>query len=346
MAWQPGQQLQKGKYTIERELGREFFWITYRAKRSDGQRWVIKTLNPEALANLSQEDRARLETMFLNEAVKLTRCTGAHIVKMDDPFYEGTIACLPTEYLEGGSLADRAQPILPEAEALNYIRQIGAALTIVHGQGLVHRNVCPANLFLRIQDGKTAAVLTNFSLALEFDAELTRTRKTECLDGFSPIELYGRGQPVGAYTDIYSLAATLYELLTGELPVSAEERKLGNRELVLPMKQKISEKTVAAIVAGMKLKPKDRPPSVQAWLEMLEPQLSPPPQPEIEEPQIPSPSPRSEVWAMWQAIGTLLGVVATVMVGLLTVWLSWLLLNKPEPQPTPQASPTVKVTPK
>ena len=66
------------------------------------------------------------------------------------PFQEGEVACLPIEYLDANSLAERGKPILTEAVALKYIRQIGEALKIVHQQGIIHRDICPENIFLRI----------------------------------------------------------------------------------------------------------------------------------------------------------------------------------------------------
>lgn len=74
MALTPGQQLQKGKYTIERELGQGQFTITYLAKRNDGERWAIKILNPDVLATLSDDECKRLEDLFWLEALKLAKC--------------------------------------------------------------------------------------------------------------------------------------------------------------------------------------------------------------------------------------------------------------------------------
>ena len=339
MAWQvPGQTLDKGKYTVERELGRGRFAITYLTRRSNGERWVIKILNPDVLAALTQEDRDRLETMFWQEAEKLARCGGTHIVKTKTPFKEGATTCLPMEYVDGNSLADRGQRILSEAKALEYIQQTGEALTIVHSQGLVHRDVRPANIFLRIREGKTEAVLADFGLALDCDSELSRTRKTELMNGFSPIELYGRGQKVGPYTDVYSLAATLYELLTGAVPVSAGDRKNGQKlESPQVKNPEISGKTAKAVLAGMELEAAKRPQSMEDWLKMLGQQLSPPP------------LKSGSDWGKWQtvwtavgAIGALLAVVVTLIMGIP----AWLALTKSDPQPSPQATPTAKATPK
>jgi serine/threonine protein kinase len=333
MSLNPGQTLQNGKYTIAHELRRGRFGITYLAKRENGERWVIKVLNPQVLSSLNPQERDRLETLFWQEAVKLARCIGTpHVVKAEMPFKEGAVICLPMEYVDGNSLGDRAQSMLPEQTALAYIRQIGAALTIVHGQKLVHRDIRPANIFLRIRDGKAEAVLTDFGLAVDFDTEQTRTRPQERMDGFSPIELYSRGQPVGAYTHVYSLAATLYDLLTGEVPVSAEARKLRGAKLTSPQEKNpdISGKTTKATLAGMELAPEKRLQSVLAWLKLLGVEQKP------EQP--PSQDPVN--WSKWQAVWAAVAALIALFVGVP----AWLGLNKPESQPAPQATPAVQST--
>ncbi|WP_225225902.1 serine/threonine protein kinase [Komarekiella delphini-convector] len=128
VAWGTGDKLQGGKYTVERELGRGRFGITYLVRKSNNDRQVVKTLNDDLLKSLSQSERGRLETMFWQEAVKLTRCKHQHIVQVAEPFKEGEHWCLVMEYVDGVSLADRRQPILSEQEALRYIQQIGEAL--------------------------------------------------------------------------------------------------------------------------------------------------------------------------------------------------------------------------
>jgi eukaryotic-like serine/threonine-protein kinase len=89
MSLNPGQILQNGKYTIARELRQGRSCISYLATRADGERWVIKVLNPQVVASLNVQERDRLETLFWQEAVKLARCNGTpHIVKAEMPFKE------------------------------------------------------------------------------------------------------------------------------------------------------------------------------------------------------------------------------------------------------------------
>jgi hypothetical protein len=92
---------------------------------------------------------------------------------------------------------------------------------------------------------------------------------TEC---YAPIELLEKRAQLGAYTDVYSLAATLYVMLTGELPFPSQFRKQ-NIPLTPPkqINSEISDRVNAAIVKGMELSPQNRPQSVQEWLDLLIP---------------------------------------------------------------------------
>jgi eukaryotic-like serine/threonine-protein kinase len=330
MALTPGQKLQNGKYTIERELGRGRYMITYLAKLADGERRVIKILNPQVLSALSQTDRERLETKFLQEGTKLTRCSGTpHIVKVYDPFKEKTFVCLPLEYMEGRSLAERSQPILSEAKALEYIRQMGEALAVVHKEKLVHCDIRPANIFLRIPDRNVEAVLADFGFSLDIGTKTTRTRKKERIDGFSPPELYSSGQEVGAYTDVYSLAATLYELLTGDAPISAEDRSLNGRGLIPPRTKNpnISGNTNQAILEGMELRPNDRPQSMSDWMNRLNLTLE----------SLGGTKNTINWQTVWMAIGAVAGAIVSV------VTIVNLLNTKPPTIPT--VKPSLSVSP-
>lgn len=332
-----GQVLQNGKYsyTIERELARGRSSISYLAQRSDSERWVIKILNPQVLVDLSESERDRQESLFWQEAIKLSKCSGTpHIAKFESPFKEGPVLCLPVEYLKGDSLAKRPDQQLVEETALDYIRQIGNALTVVHKQGLIHRDICPTNIYLRsLPKGKSEAVLTNFELAVDTGTVLSRTRTRELTDGFSPIELCTSGQTIGPYTDVYSLAATLYELLTGEIPCSAEDRMLMGKSLRSPqaINSLISDRTTKAIMIGMKLSTKKRPQSVQKWLSRLKP----------EDEEFKEEESESTDWGKWQAIWA----AAAVFVALFAILQAWLPLRKSNPQSTPQVAPVPQATP-
>jgi formylglycine-generating enzyme required for sulfatase activity len=273
--WTPGQRLKDGKYTIEELLGFGGFGVTYRAREhSSGQLIAIKTLN--ALQQ-NKPNFAAIQEKFVNEAMCLASCRHPHIVKVyPQLFQQDGLWCMVMEYIEGHDLASYLEDrgVLSEEEALRIIRQVGEALTYVHNQGFLHRDVKPANIILR--RGSLDAVLIDFGLAREFVPGRVRSLTNHKTEGFAPIEQYERRGDFGAYTDVYALAATLYNVLTDKSPPPANFRKEFNVPLVPPKQHnpQISDRVNDAILKGMALEPKDRPQSVQEWLELFSsPQL-------------------------------------------------------------------------
>lgn len=333
MTWTPGKKLQNDKYTIESVLGQGRFGITYFAREQDGSPVVIKTPNKDALM---PEEFERLQQVFVKEAFKLAQCRHPHIVKTFEPFQEDGLWCIPMEYIDGTPLDRRAQTQLPEADALTYIRQIGEALGEVHRNELIHRDVRPANIMVRA--GKAEAVLIDFGLARAFDHDLTVTRTQEIAKGFAPIELYSRRADRGPYTDVYALAATLYELLTGELPPDAADRKAFNAKLIPPREHNalISSTVNRAIMRGLAVEKEERPQTVEEWLVALGPfqlQSTSPASPVPTAPPVTADNPWN--WStIWTAVGSLVAIAA------LLVALPQCQQPQPEPEQAPAASPS------
>ena len=119
--------MQGGKYTIEQELGEGGFGITYLARENNRRKVVIKTLNDTVQR---RSDFAKFQQDFLNEALRLAKCSHPHIVRIDEVIQEGQLWCIVMEYIDGENLASRIENkgALQEAEALRYIQQIGEAL--------------------------------------------------------------------------------------------------------------------------------------------------------------------------------------------------------------------------
>ena len=272
MAWAKGQKLQQGKYTIEKRLGEGGFGITYLAKDKRGNLVVIKTLN-EWLQR--RRDFDKFQQDFLNEAMRLAKYRHPHIVRVDEVFQEDELWCMVMEYIEGEDLGNRVWSggVLSESEALRYIHQIGEALTFVHNNGLLHRDVQPRNIMVR--KSQPEAVLIDFGIAREFTPNLTQTQTGFACDGFAPIEQYDWRAKRGAFTDVYALAATLYSLLTKEVPIGAPMRAFG-MTLKPPqhLNPEISDRLNQAILKGMALKPEQRPQSVKDWLALLPPLMN------------------------------------------------------------------------
>ena len=267
MAWKAGQKLQRGKYTIEKALGQGGFGITYLVKDKQGNQLVVKTLN-EWLQN--QYDFENFQQDFLNEALRLAKFRHPHIVRVDEVIQEGDLWGIVMEYIDGEDLAHRVwqQGAMPELEALRYIQQIGEALTLIHNHGLLHRDIKPLNIMLR--KSQLEAVLIDFGIAREFTPNLTQTHTQSLSDGFAPIEQYDWRAKRGAYTDVYALAATLYALVTGEMPMPSPVRAFGTvLEPPQQLNPKISDRVSQGILQGMAMKPEERPQSVAKWLAIL-----------------------------------------------------------------------------
>ncbi|GAB4226410.1 MAG: hypothetical protein Kow00121_54630 [Elainellaceae cyanobacterium] len=273
MAWAIGQSLQAGKYMIEAVLGVGGFGITYLAHDREGSQVVIKTLNDTAQAD---PRFTRLQEDFVNEALWLAKCTHPHIVQVHRFFQEENLWCMVMEYIAGQDLANRIRQwgILSEAEALRYIWQVGEALTLMHQNGLLHRDVKPENIMIRAE--RPEAVLLDLGIAREFKPNSTKTHTAFLSGGYAPIEQYEYQTRRGAYTDVYALAATLYYVLTGQIPKESQIRAYNilryHSDPLEPPQQlnpQVSDRTHQAILQGMAVEFKDRPQSIQEWLALL-----------------------------------------------------------------------------
>jgi eukaryotic-like serine/threonine-protein kinase len=267
MTWSTGKQLKDGKYTVKRPLAQGGFGVTYLAEDNDlGRKIVIKTINEKLQY---EPEFAWVQKNFLKEAQSLARFQHPHIVQVYDIFQENDVSCIVMEYVAGENLYEivTRKGALLEAEALEYIRQIGDALITVHQHGLLHRDINPRNIILRA--GTSNAVLIDFGLAGEFKVQYT-TSQLSISHGYSPAEQYASRVKMGIYSDVYSLAATLYFLLTGVTPISAIDRMMG--EVLTPanaLNKSIQDSVNQAIIQGMLLDAKSRPQSMQEWLQLL-----------------------------------------------------------------------------
>lgn len=265
--WTPNQPLQNGRFIIQKVLGGGGFGVTYSAiEYSTGKLFVIKTLNQQ---QQSQADFQQRQVKFVNEALRLAKCSHPHIVQVYEVIEEDGLWGMVMEYINGQDLGvyvdERGQ--LPEDEALRYIDQVGKALEYVHQQGFLHRDVKPNNILLRC--GTQEAVLIDFGLAREFTIGKTGSMTNAKTEGYAPIEQYERRGEFGPYTDVYALAATLYTLLTALVPFPANFRKYATLPPPKQHNPRISAKVNDAIVKGMALEPQERSQTVREFRELL-----------------------------------------------------------------------------
>jgi WD40 repeat protein/tRNA A-37 threonylcarbamoyl transferase component Bud32 len=271
MEWNRGQSLFGGRYVIEAKLGEGGIGITYLARTQTNELRVIKTLKEEILNNRTWKvHRDKLRQDFRSEGVRLAICRHPHIVQIENIFDEYDLPCIVMEYIEGDDLGKqlRERGILSETEAVLYIRQIGDALFVIHQKGLLHRDIKPRNIIIRM--GKPEAVLIDFGIAREFIPGVVQRHTVYRTPGFAPPEQYQLEALRGEYIDVYGLAATLYTLLTGVVPTSADERNR-NTPLLPPrhFNPNISNSVDRAIIQAMAMQPQYRPQSVKEWLLLL-----------------------------------------------------------------------------
>ena len=289
MVWTPGQRLNGDRYIIEGILSQGGFRVIYLAQKAQNrQRVVIKTLQDRLLSDPNFATFRDLR----DEAILLSLWRHPNIVQIDNYFTHGNLPCIAMEYVAGEDLCEwvERRGILSETEALNYIRQVGKALIVVHEKGILHRDIKPHNIMVRDNQD---AVLIDFSWARRFIPDRTQQMTVGLTDGFAPPEQYGEIGRFAEYTDVYALAATLYYLLTRTLPTPAFLRAL-NHPLKPPfqMNPNISEAVDRAIMKGMEMDETKRPQSVQKWLALLpQPTLGNKGQRGGVSPTIPSPQP-------------------------------------------------------
>jgi serine/threonine-protein kinase len=301
--------LQNGKYVLETQLGQGIFGITYRAINTESRETVvIKTLT-ETLRQHSEFDQFKQK--FLQTSELLSCCQHPNLVKVLDWFEDAGRPYLVMEYIPGQTLAELIQSkVFSQAKAIEYIRQIGDGLSVLHEAGLLHLNVKPQNI-IRRQD-TNSVVLCEFGIACEFTPGIMQTHASLVSAGYAPLELYVFKAQRSPATDIYALAATFYCLVTGRPPLPSPVRKaLRSKEGInaavlqahrssLPNKHsntpKLSPALKQVIGHGLQMAPPRRPQTVAAWLDLLKnPQKMPASQLTLAQPSVVQPCADSNV---------------------------------------------------
>jgi serine/threonine protein kinase len=276
----PGTKLQGGMYSVGKVLGQGGFGITYLGGDIRSKRPVaIKELFPygstrrgtsvHPFGGMPASEYAGTRARFLDEARILARFDHPGIVDVYGTFEENDTAYMVMELLRGktlGQLVEERGP-LPEREAIGYIRRVGEALIVVHDAGLLHRDLKPDNIILT---GDGEVVLIDFGTARAFAAGKTGRMTTMVTPGYAPLEQYGQSVRFGPFTDVYALAATLYHVLTGQMPAPATDRASGV-ELVPPrtLVPSISAVTSDAVLWAMSMRVDQRPQNVREFLDGL-----------------------------------------------------------------------------
>ena len=268
-----------GRYLVGRALGEGGFGITYIGldlrlelrvaikeyfPTDRGTRMSQVSLCVTQLMGAEDDGFQRGKERFLYEARTLARMEKQpEIVTVRDYFEENGTAYIVMEYVEGTTFKSWVKQNggrIPPEELFSTIEPLFGALDAVHRSGLIHRDISPDNLML--ENGMVR--LLDFGCARE-SAGGAKTMTVALKHGFAPVEQYQyKGQ--GPWTDIYSLAATIYYCLTGETPPQALDRMCED-ELIPPRQLEVplSEQQERALLHGLGIRPRRRFQSVEEF---------------------------------------------------------------------------------
>lgn len=289
--------LQKGKYKIAQVIGQGGFGITYKGfwtTEVKGSLGAMRTeipvcikeyffkdycsRDPQSLIVRVHSDTGKLlfnkfKEKLIKEAKILSEVHHPYIVNVLEVFEENNTAYIVMEYIAGSSLKDKLskEGVLPEPLVLRYIKQIGEALAFVHQKNILHLDIKPSNIII---DRNNNARLIDFGVSKRYDIqeEETSTTMLTLSKGFAAIEQYD-SEGIQTFTpcpDIYSLGATMYNLLTGKIPTESILRATRPLEKPSALNPHISPKVEEVILKAMEIVPTDRYQSVREMLDALD----------------------------------------------------------------------------
>jgi hypothetical protein len=213
---QPGEKL-FGRYVLERKLGQGGMGVVWLARDESLQRQAALKFLPEVV----RQDRAAVEDLR-DETRRCLELTHPNIVRIYDFEEDSRAAGISMEFVDGGSLSglrtEKPERMFEADELLSWLRDLCSALHYAHTEGrVVHRDLKPANLLV---NSRRQLKVTDFGIARTITDSVTRVTGRDATSGtllyMSPQQFHGK--PSAPSDDIYSVGATMYELLTSKPP--------------------------------------------------------------------------------------------------------------------------------
>ena len=276
----------RGIYRIEKQLATGGFGNTYIAINTEFDERVAikeffikgKTERDETTSSVSVSNVENMQEFeeqrdkFKKEARRIRKLNNKHIIRVYDLFEENGTAYYVMDYIDGESLADRLKHKncpMSEQEVLQILPQILDALKTVHDINLWHLDLKPGNIMMDKQ-GQVTLIDFGASKHIEKDGVLTTSSAMAKTEGFFPPEQTSQTMKnIGAWTDIYSLGATLYKLLTNSNPPTFDDI-LNDGLDAFNFPNTISSSIKDLIVWMMKPNRKQRPQSIDEIIKYLD----------------------------------------------------------------------------
>ena len=279
----PGAQL--GQYRVIEAASQGGFGILYRAWDEKLNRPVaVKECFPTSICRRDPKTgvvqphteslRANYETAIndvYEEAQTLAGLHHAQVVPVYDIFRSAGSMFYVIPWLEGGSLRDKIAAVenVTAEESTRWLLSLLSALEYLHSRQIIHRDIKPGNIMF---DADGNPMLVDFGSALNRATKVDTTTQGEFSPVYaSPEQVSGKGK-IGPWTDLYSLAAAWYELLTGNAPEPAQQRLVSDDLAPLPSGATLLEQS---IMQNLALAPEERCQSAREWQEWLQAGLPP-----------------------------------------------------------------------
>lgn len=275
-----------GKYLVGKVLGQGGFGITYIGwDLALSRKVAIKEFFPSSYVTRDSAMDSRLQwyiteearnarsmgrEMFLKEARKMNRVSSVeNVVHVLELFEDNDTAYIIMEYIHGENLMRRVKENgpMPWQSVKSLLLPMMGTMQRVHDNGMVHRDLSPDNLMVQ-PDGSVK--LLDLGAAKDMNLHSGASSVQVAKGGFSPLELYVQRGSSGAWTDVYSMTATMYYLLTGVMPPSAVDRM--EKDTVrwdLPQLRKLPQALLRVMKRGMALHAHDRIQSMRALAEEI-----------------------------------------------------------------------------
>ena len=270
-----------GKYIIEKKIGEGGFGITYKAIQNGLNRAVC--IKEYFLAGrCARNTRSRTVYVqgtsealfekyrqgFVKEAKILATLHHSNIVEVLDVFDENNTSYMVMDFIKGKSLQSLVESNgrLPYPEAVNYMAQVAGAVGYIHERNILHRDIKPDNIMIT-DDYK--AILIDFGSAREFEHDKTQVHTSMLTHGYAPTEQYTANSRKGYYTDIYAIGATLYFILTGQVPLEAAARMTEPMPSPKELAPEIPDEANRTILKAMQLKAENRHQCIQDFMDDL-----------------------------------------------------------------------------